>query len=234
MKSTSPRSSVANTVRRLLRKRAQLAIAVSAGLYCCGALAQQAPATAPSSASPTDGDNALQEVVVTARYRNENLQQTPITITALTATDLLQQQIVNVDDLGTVVPNAYFRTPVSNYGPTETIGLRGITQVDFSYTFEPAVAVYVDDVYHATETGASMDLTDLERVEVLNGPQGTLFGKNALGGAIRLITVKPKGDDTGTFSLTYGQHHRVDLKGIGDFALVPDKLFMRIIGSSSS
>jgi iron complex outermembrane receptor protein len=234
MKSTSPRSSVANAVGRLLRERAQLAIAVSAGLYCCGALAQQAPAAAPSTASSPDGDNALQEVVVTARYRNENLQQTPITITALTAADLLQQQIVNVNDLGTVVPNAYFRTPVSNYGPTETIGLRGITQVDFSYTFEPAVAVYVDDVYHATETGASMDLTDLERVEVLNGPQGTLFGKNALGGAIRLITVKPKGDDTGTFSLTYGQHHRVDLKGIGDFALVPDKLFMRIIGSSSS
>jgi iron complex outermembrane receptor protein len=212
-----------------------IAMAVSASLYCCGALAQQAPTTTASTQKSSDTDyGTLEEVTVTARYRSENLQQTPITITALTAADIQAQQLVNVNDLGSVVPNAYFRTPVSNYGPTETIGLRGITQVDFSYTFEPAVAVYVDDVYHATETGASMDLTDLERVEVLNGPQGTLFGKNALGGAIRLITVKPKGDDSGTFSVTYGQHHREDLKGIGDFSLVPDKLFIRIIGSSSS
>ena len=212
-----------------------IAMAVSASLYGYGALAQQAPPGASDSQQNGQSDNgALEEVVVTARYRSENLQQTPITITALTAADIQAQQLVNVNDLGAVVPNAYFRTPVSNYGPTETIGLRGITQVDFSYTFEPAVAVYVDDVYHATETGASMDLTDLERVEVLNGPQGTLFGKNALGGAIRLITVKPKGDDSGTFAVTYGEHHRVDLKGIGDFSLVPDKLFVRIIGSSSS
>ena len=217
--------------------RISLTVAVTASLYCCGALAQQAPtataaAAAQQSADPDSG--GLQEVVVTARYRAENLQQTPISITALTATDLQEQQLVNVNDLGSVVPNAYFRTPVSNYGPTETIGLRGITQVDFSYTFEPAVAVYVDDVYHASETGASMDLTDLERVEVLNGPQGTLFGKNALGGAIRMITVKPKGDDSGMVQLTYGQHHRIDLKGIGDFSLIPNKLFVRIIGSSSS
>src|SRR5665213_565476 len=233
-----PRSAISAEVRLLSRWTRPALIAGVAGLFCSAALGQQAPATSAAPSAPTaTGQNdsgALEEVIVTARYRTENLQQTPISITALTAEDLQSQQLVNVDDLGSVVPNAYFRTPVSNYGPTETIGLRGITQVDFSYTFEPAVAVYVDDVYHATETGASMDLTDLERVEVLNGPQGTLFGKNALGGAIRLITVKPKGDDTGTFSLTYGQHHRVDLKGIGDFALVPDKLFMRIIGSSSS
>jgi iron complex outermembrane receptor protein len=221
--------------RNSTRSSCAIAMAVAASLYCCSALAQQAPTTtANSQPNPPPDTGALEEVTVTARYRSENLQQTPITITALTAADIQAEQLVNVNDLGSVVPNAYFRTPVSNYGPTETIGLRGITQVDFSYTFEPAVAVYVDDVYHATETGASMDLTDLERIEVLNGPQGTLFGKNALGGAIRLITVKPKGDDSGTFSLTYGQHHRVDLKGIGDFALVPDKLFIRIIGSSSS
>jgi iron complex outermembrane recepter protein len=231
------RSLVARAVHRIMHAAPSMGLvaATVAGLYSGATPAQQAPAGGvPTQQTSQTDETSLQEVVVTARYRSENLQQTPITITALTATDLQEQQIVNVDDLGGVVPNAYFRTPVSNYGPTETIGLRGITQVDFSYTFEPAVAVYVDDVYHATETGASMDLTDLERVEVLNGPQGTLFGKNALGGAIRLITVKPKGDDTGTFTLTYGEHHRVDLKGIGDFALVPDKLFMRIIGSSSS
>jgi iron complex outermembrane receptor protein len=193
-----------------------------------------AVALAQQQAAAQQPETGLSEVIVTARYRTENLQETPIAITALTSEDLEARQLVNVDDLGTVVPNAYFRTPISNYGPTETIGLRGITQVDFSYTFEPAVALYVDDIYRATETGASMDLADLERVEVLNGPQGTLFGKNALGGAIRLVTVKPKGDDSGSISATYGQHQREDLKGVFDFALVPDKLFMRVIGSSSS
>jgi iron complex outermembrane recepter protein len=198
------------------------------------ALAQQAQTTPPQQTVQADETSGLAEVVVTARYRTENLQETPIAITALTTADIEERQLINVNDLGSVVPNAYFRTPVSNYGPTETIGLRGITQVDFSYTFEPAVAVYVDDVYHATETGGSLDLTDLERVEVLNGPQGTLFGKNALGGAIRLITVRPKGDDTGTFEAIYGQHNRLDLKGVSDFSLIPNQLFVRVIGLSST
>ena len=214
-----------------VNRRWLVAAAVSASLWA-GSVAAQEAAQAPTSAQ--DDSGGLQEVVVTARYRQENLQQTPISITALTNVDLEQRQLVNVDDLGSFVPNAYFRTPVSNYGPTETIGLRGITQVDFSYTFEPAVAAYVDDVYHGTETGLSIDLLDLERVEVLNGPQGTLFGKNALGGAIRLVTNKPKGDDSASVEGTYGQHHRQEFKAIADVALIKDVLFARFVGFSST
>ena len=212
-------------------RRWMLAAAVSASLWAGSVLAQEAAQTQGTAPQGTGG---LEEVVVTARYRSENLQQTPIAITALTSVDLEQRQLVNVDDLGSFVPNAYFRTPVSNYGPTETIGLRGITQVDFSYTFEPAVAAYVDDVYHGTETGLSIDLLDLERVEVLNGPQGTLFGKNALGGAIRLVTNKPQGDDSASVEGTYGQRHRQDIKVIGDVALIKDKLYARVVGFSST
>jgi iron complex outermembrane receptor protein len=124
------------------------------------------------------------------------------------------------------------RPPVSNYGPTQTIGLRGIIQTDFSYAFEPAVGVYIDDVYHGTLTGSSMDLLDLDRVEVLRGPQGTLFGKNSLGGAIRMVSKKPQGDDTGNVEVTYGQYDRVEVRAVGDFALVPDRLFVRAVGSS--
>ncbi|MGH8226784.1 MAG: TonB-dependent receptor domain-containing protein [Steroidobacteraceae bacterium] len=192
-----------------------------------------APNSTASTAAQSGQIGQLQQVVVTAQFRSENLQQTPIAITALTSVDLEQMNLTNVNDLGTVVPNAYFRKPVSNYGPTETIGLRGVNQVDFSYDFEPAVAVYVDDIYHGTETGASLGLADLARVEVLNGPQGTLFGKDSLGGAIRLITNQPKGDDTGTLSVTYGQHHLVDVKGIGDFSLVANTLYARIVVLSS-
>ena len=152
----------------------------------------------------------LQEIVVTARFKEENLQSTPLTLTALSAEALEQRSFKSLDDIGSVIPNAYFRQPVSNYGPTTTIGLRGLIQVDFNYAFEPAVGIYIDDVYHGSLTGSSMDLMDLERVEVLRGPQGTLFGKNSMGGAIRLISKKPQGDDKGYIEATYGARQRVD------------------------
>ena len=227
---SKPRSATIPLNCERARRSCLVAAAVAATLHAATALAQQAPQQ--TAAQPATG--GLEEVVVTARYRAENLQQTPIAITALTTEDIEARQLVSVDDLGSFVPNAYFRTPVSNFGPTETIGLRGITQGDFSYTFEPAVALYVDDIYHGTETGLSVNLLDLERVEVLNGPQGTLFGKNALGGAIRLVTNKPKGDGSATIEGTYGQRHRQEFKAIGDFALIKDKLFARFVGFSST
>jgi iron complex outermembrane recepter protein len=226
----------ASSSRRALRFSCGLATAVTAGLYCAAALAQSTNPAAPAADSTAESEQTgqLQEVVVTAQFRAQNLQQTPIAITAITAADLEQQNLTKVDDLGSVVPNAYFRTPSSVYGPTETIGLRGITQVDYSYNFEPAVGLYVDDIYHGTETGASLDFMDLARVEVLNGPQGTLFGKDSLGGAIRLITNQATGSNTGTLSVTYGQHHLVDIKAIGDLALIPDTLLARIVVASST
>ena len=174
--------------------------------------------------------SGLDEIVVTARYREENVQTTPISISAFSGEDLEIRSIENVEDIGLVVPNAYFRRNTSNFGPNNTIGLRGLNQVDFSYAFEPTVGIYIDDVYHSTITGSDMDLIDLERVEVLRGPQGTLFGKNSIGGAIRLISKAPQGDDTGMVSVTLGDYDRLDLKAIGDFALVEDKFFVRLVG----
>ncbi|HVY80134.1 MAG TPA: TonB-dependent receptor [Steroidobacteraceae bacterium] len=171
---------------------------------------------------------ALQEVTVTARYREENLQTTPLAITAFSGEDIEMRSLKTVDDLGVAIPNAYFRQPVSNFGPTQTIGLRGLIQVDFNYAFEPEVGLYIDDVYHGTLTGSSLDLTDIDRVEVLRGPQGTLFGKNTMGGAIRLISKKPQGDGTGSIEAIYGQRDRVDVRATGDWSIVPDKVFARI------
>src|SRR5690606_7698059 len=117
-------------------------------------------------------EDGLQEIVVTARYKEENLQTTPLAITALSVDALEERSLDNVDDVGLAIPNAFMRPPVSRFGPTQAIGLRGIIQTDFSYAFEPAVGVYIDDVYHGTLPGSSMDLLDLERLEVLRGPQG--------------------------------------------------------------
>ena len=183
----------------------------------------------PAGAQPPNNEG-LEESVVTSRYREENIQSTPIAISAFTGDELELRSIENVEDIGLAVPNAYFRRNVSNFGPNNTIGLRGLNQVDFSYSFEPTVGVYIDDVYYSTITGSDMDLLDLERVEVLRGPQGTLFGKNSIGGAIRLISKAPEGDNTGLVSVTFGEFDRLDLKAIGDFALVEDKLFARLVG----
>src|SRR5690606_27954329 len=179
-------------------------------------------------------ETGIEEVVVTARFREENIQSTPIAITAFTGDDLAQRNLENVEDIGVAVPHAFIRENVGNYGPTGTIGLRGIIQNDFSYAFEPAVAIYIDDVYHGTLTGSDMDLIDLERLEVLRGPQGTLFGKNSIGGAVRLISSKPRGDNTGRVESTYGRFDRLDIKGVGDFSLIDDRLFARVVGVSKS
>jgi iron complex outermembrane recepter protein len=201
-----------------------IAAAAFAGLWG-SATAQQVPDSGPADTGQ------LEEVIVTAQYRTENLQDTPIAITAVQGDRLEEQSISNVQELGRIVPNANFVQPGAGNGPNATIGMRGVNTTDFIYTTDPGVGVYVDDVYHGTLTGSDMDLLDLDRVEVLRGPQGTLFGKNSLGGAIRLFSKQPKGDDTGSVDVTYGTSHRLDLKGYYDFKLT-DNLFMRVSGAS--
>jgi iron complex outermembrane receptor protein len=193
------------------------------------ALALLSPGSFAQNAGPTKEDE-LEEVVVTARFREENLQSTPLAISAFSEEDLTARSITNVSDLGSTVPNAFVRQSVSNFGPTQTIGMRGLIQGDFSYAFEPAVGIYIDDIYHGTLTGSTMDLLDLERVEVLRGPQGTLFGINTMGGAVRLISKKPSGDAGSSLDVTYGSRNRVDVKGMANFSLVEDKLFARVSG----
>lgn len=187
------------------------------------------PATAHGAADPV-----LEEIVVTARYRAEKLQETPIAITALTADAIEVKALTEIADIGAVVPNAFIRRQGTQNGPAPAIGLRGVIQSDFSFSFEPGVAVYIDDVYHGTLLGSSFDLLDLERIEVLRGPQGTLFGKNALGGAIRTVSKKPQGDNTGYAEATYGSSNRLNFKAGYDRALIEDKLFMRVTGLSKS
>ena len=102
-------------------------------------------------------------------------------------------------------------------GPSLQAHIRGIGQADFSLAFEPGVGLYVDDVYFSTLTGSVLDLLDLERVEVLRGPQGTLAGMNSIGGAIKLYTKKPDGNDGGYVEATLGSLDRIDVRAAGRF-----------------
>jgi iron complex outermembrane receptor protein len=151
-----------------------------------------------------DDEGVVETVVVTARFREESIQQTPIAITAVTNTDIEVRGITEAYEIANLVPNASLRPAQAAFGNTMTAFIRGIGQNDFDFAFEPGVGIYIDDVYHPFTLGSQMDLLDLERVEVLRGPQGTLFGRGSIGGAMRYITAKPQGDNTGTVQVTAG------------------------------
>ena len=171
----------------------------------------------------------LEEIVVTARYRQEALQETPIAISALTAQDLKVRAFTDSYQVGYTVPNASFRPAQQAFGNTMTAYIRGIGQYDFDFAFEPGVGIYVDDVYQPFLLGSQLDLLDLERVEVLRGPQGTLFGRGSIGGAMRLVSKKPEGDNTGYIEVTAGDYNRTDVRAAYDFALTKN-LYARVAG----
>ncbi len=176
--------------------------------------------------------DALEEIVVTARFREENLQQTPLAITAITGDMLEARGATSTLDLDAFVPNAVIAPLGAGWGSTAAAFIRGIGLGDNSLSFEPGVPIYIDDVYHGRPQGAVLDLLDIERVEVLRGPQGTLFGKNTLGGAVRIISRKPRRRGTGFVDLQAGERDRLNFRGSYDFPIVEDKVFARISGSS--
>lgn len=138
---------------------------------------------------------ALEEIIVTAQKRRESLQDAPISVAAIGNEQLQAQGITNLADLGSgLIPSLRIQ-PFPNSPSTLTIAIRGASPSDIGQvTRESSVAVYIDDVYMSRAQGLAMEVADLERIEVLRGPQGTLFGRNATGGAVRLISKKPTGE----------------------------------------
>lgn len=149
------------------------------------AAAQTPPAPEPEPAV------GLEEIVVTAQKREESLQDTPISVVAFTSQDLENRGIGSVVDLRSSVPNLQL-TPHPNSATTVRLFIRGVGNNDDQITMDPSVAVYLDGVYVARNQGLAMEVADIERIEVLRGPQGTLYGRNATGGAINFITLAPE------------------------------------------
>jgi iron complex outermembrane recepter protein len=180
--------------------------------------------------SASDQGSILEEVIVTAQHRQQNLQETPLAVSVVDAATIERRNIVQFTDIAKSVPNATFNNGGSGSGKTAEIYIRGVGQADYQYVVEPGVGVYIDDVYHSTEFGTEFDLLDLERVEVLRGPQGTLFGKNSIGGAVRLISQKPQGDGSGVLELTAGNFDRHEIRGRIDVPLIDKTLLLRLAG----
>ena len=192
-----------------------------------------APAMA-QDATGSDADKASNpEIVVTAQFREQKLQDTPLAITAVNSAILEARGQTDIAAVAAQAPNVVLLPQQQSNGIGLIAFIRGIGQTDFNYALEPGVGVYVDDVYIPTLSSSLLDLMDLDRIEVLRGPQGTLAGKNSIGGAIKLFSQKPTGSGHGSIQATYGRFNRVDVRGTADLKLT-DNLFARVSGVSKN
>jgi iron complex outermembrane receptor protein len=185
----------------------------------------QALAAAATAATAAGGDSGtLQEVVVTARRRTENLQDVPLTVSAVTADTIQTQAITNLQDLNSFVPNLKISQDRAT-SSTINIYIRGVGQSDPLWGFDPGVGVYIDDVYMARPQAALLDVLDVDRLEVLSGPQGTLYGKNTIAGALKYVTRDITGPATLTASASAGNFNERDYKLSGSLPVIPDHVF---------
>lgn len=211
-------------------------------LICClllpslsvPALAQQSSSVAETPANTGRGastsDTGIADIVVTATRRAENLQQVPISVSAISSAQLVTRGVALTNDLATVAPNVTVNTQYGETQPNFTIRGVGVAN-EFNVNAASPVGVYVDDVYKSFRFTHGQSLFDLDRVEVLRGPQGTLFGRNTTGGAINLITRKPalKGEN-GYLTAGYGNYNRYKVEGAAEVTMVDDKLGLRVAG----
>jgi iron complex outermembrane recepter protein len=204
--------------------RTVLAGGVAAMALCSatGAYAQVAPAAADAKANDD-------EIVVTAQFREQRLQDVPLSITAVNAATIEAKSQTNLQQVADAAPNVAIRPQGASFGPSVTASIRGVGQNDFNPAFEPGVGIYIDDVYYPQLTGAIFDLLDVDRVEILRGPQGTLTGRNSAGGAIKFYSKKPSGKNGGFVEATYGTRNKIGLRAAADFSLT-DTLSARISG----
>jgi len=209
------------TVRRAVRRALLMSTSglAAASVFASLASAQNAPGS----------DETLAEVVVTAQMREQNVQDIPLSITAVTGDMLEARSQTNLREISAQAPNVLLQQNPSGSGNSMRAFIRGVGQADQSPSVEPGVGIYVDDIYFGTVTASAFDLVDLDRVEILRGPQGTLSGMNSQGGSIKLYSRRPEGEG-GYVEATVGSMGRRDVKASADFTVVPDTVFARITG----
>lgn len=175
------------------------------------AIAQQAPAQDPAV-------TALDEIIVTARRRDEQLKDVPVAVTALSSERLAETGATDITTLQQQTPNATVQVARGS-NSTLISFIRGVGQQDPLWGFEPGVGLYVDDVYVARPQAAVLDIFDIERIEVLRGPQGSLYGRNTVGGAIKYVTSRLSQDAEATIRGAYGSYNQLDLVASGSVPL---------------
>ena len=202
------------------RNRSYLALAIATALTSNMAFAQET-----TDASPAAKDSGLERIEVTARKTTENLQTVPVSLTSIGAAELTENGISVMTEVQRFSPNTTLQTSRGT-NSTLTAFIRGVGQQDPLWGYEPGVGIYIDDVYMARPQGAVLDLLDVERIEVLRGPQGTLYGKNTIGGAVKYVTKPMSGETELNIEGTVGSYNQKDIKVTGQIPLIDDKLFI--------
>jgi len=178
-------------------------------------------------------DKLIEEVVVTSEFREVSVQDVPIAITAYTGDMMADRGWTRITEVTAKTPNVSLRE-----GGQARSGMlayiRGVGQSDFIAALEPGVGVYVNDVYYAQLTGSLLELLDVERVEILRGPQGTLSGRNSIGGAIKMFTREPDEDNPDYIRVGYGSYSQVDMRGAAGFTISENKLYGRFSGAAKT
>lgn len=207
---------------RLTRPR-QLGILLLVGLCAPDSFAEQ-----PASSQQSQLKQAqLGHIEVTARKKAETLQQVPISLSVAGGADLAEKGVTTLTEVARYSPNTSL---LSSRGTNSTLTafIRGLGQLDPLWGYESGVGVYVDDVYLARPQGALLNLLDTERIEILRGPQGTLYGKNTIGGAIRYVTKALTGDPGLTVEGTLGAYDQADFRLSGQYPLIDDTMFIAV------
>jgi iron complex outermembrane receptor protein len=198
------------------------------GALPCVLMISTGHAHAQTAAADATQDDTIQEITVTARRISERLQSTPVAVTAVTSEAIDKGQITNIDQLQRLAPGLVIQPTTSQPG-SASISLRGQSSTDALFAVDQSIGVYVDGVYMARSSGALFNLVDTERVEVLRGPQGTLFGRNTTGGAVNLISKKPVGEFEGMVRLRYGNYDTREAAAVLNVPLVGDQLAIRAV-----
>lgn len=187
------------------------------------------PALADQASNDTaeKEEAALEVIQVTARKTSENLQDVPVAVTSLGAADISERGLASVIEVAQFSPNTTLQQSRGT-NSTLTAFIRGVGQEDPLWGYEPGVGIYIDDVYVARPQGAVLDIMNIERIEVLRGPQGTLYGKNTIGGAVKYVTKAMSGDAEMAVDLGIGSYNQRDVKLTGQLPLVENKLYLGV------
>ena len=185
-------------------------------------------ATTANAVYAGEGQFALEEVIVTAQKREQSIQDVPIAITAFGSEDLERLNASDMSDLQYSTPNL---TVSSNLKSSPRLGIRGISDFSRNPGYDNRVSVYVDGMFAGRSAASNQSTLDIERIEVLRGPQGTLFGKTTVAGAISMTTRKPPEELSGSVELEVGNYDYISLTGMINGVLVEDRLFAKLMVS---
>lgn len=209
-----------------LRNTVSTGAMIAAVLASSSATAQEAAAQAENAATQAAADQSdsggIADIVVTAQRRAESVQDVPIAISAFSQEALQERAVNDVSGLSAITPNVTLDASTPFSGSSAVLGatIRGIGASDFAFNIDPAVGVYLDGVYLGRSIGANQDLLDVERIEVLKGPQGTLFGRNTIGGAISIVTTTPGDEFKAKGDITVGRYNRMQVRGVVEIPLM--------------